>query len=447
MKPYDSTERMEKLMKKKMMRNCTALMLVMVLAFSLVGCGIFSDGHVVKAAIPKEDASNEENLKTWIKKGEALSTQSFDEKTMVEFLSGGENGVYSPTNAYIALAMLAEACDGETREEILKLLGSDDMTALREKAQAMWNANYIDDENATKIANSIWLNEQIKFRKELLDTYANSYYASTFFGKMGTSEMDELLRKWVNENTGHQLENETKNIETNQDTLVEILSTIFFQSKWTDRNKFMKESTSQKAFSGKSGTKNVMMMRTSFEGEVYETEQFAACDLELTQGKMTFFKPKKGVEIDDILKSGSITETLHRHETGVNPDGTSTNYDYVDVSVPKFEIHGGIEMIEGLEKLGIEKVFAPETAEMGNLLDKTETKHKPYVSRIQHDAMVELDEEGVTAAPYTEITVTDGATPMMTPSVYNFNLDEPFLYAITGNDGSLLFVGTVYDVE
>ncbi len=53
----------------------------------------------------------------------------------------------------------------------------------------------------------------------------------------------------------------------------------------------------------------------------------------------------------------------------------------------------------------------------------------------------------VTAAAFKEITMADGAAPVEELSVYDFVLDEPFIYVITGNDGSILFAGTVYDVE
>ena len=70
-----------------------------------------------------------------------------------QLLTGGsgENKVCSPINLYMALAMLAEVTDGESREQILTLLGSDDVDALRAEAAAVWNANYCDDGAVTSI--------------------------------------------------------------------------------------------------------------------------------------------------------------------------------------------------------------------------------------------------------------------------------------------------------
>ena len=48
-------------------------------------------------------------------------------------VSEDENTVCSPINLYIAFAMLAETSDGNTRQQILDMLGAQDMDTLREK--------------------------------------------------------------------------------------------------------------------------------------------------------------------------------------------------------------------------------------------------------------------------------------------------------------------------
>ena len=57
-----------------------------------------------------------------------------------EFMSraGDENAVCSPLNIYIALAMLAEVTDGESRGQILEVLHAADIEELRTKTKALW---------------------------------------------------------------------------------------------------------------------------------------------------------------------------------------------------------------------------------------------------------------------------------------------------------------------
>ena len=68
------------------------------------------------------------------------------------------------------------------------------------------------------------------------------------------------------------------------------------------------------------------------------------------------------------------------------------------------------------------------------------------VSSVMQAARVKIDEEGVEAAAYTEISVNDSA-PMELPSVVEMNLNRPFLFAIFDGNDVPLFIGTVYSVE
>lgn len=95
----------------------------------------------------------------------------------------GENSAYSPVNLYMALAMLADTCDGESRDQILDLLGADSIESLRTQAGQVWNANYCDDGALTSVlANSIWLSEDSAFNGGTLSGLARNYYASSFTG-------------------------------------------------------------------------------------------------------------------------------------------------------------------------------------------------------------------------------------------------------------------------
>ena len=72
----------------------------------------------------------------------------------------GENAACSPVNIYLALAMLAETTDGNSRQQILDLLGADSIDKIRTQAEQVWKAHYNNDGLTTSIlANSLWLEE------------------------------------------------------------------------------------------------------------------------------------------------------------------------------------------------------------------------------------------------------------------------------------------------
>ena len=66
---------------------------------------------------------------------------------------------------------------------------------------------------------------------------------------------------------------------------------------------------------------------------------------------------------------------------------------------------------------------------------------KLFVSQVQHDVRVAIDEEGVTAAAYTAMSASDAAMPP--EDEVDFVLDRPFLFVLTNEDGLPLFAGIV----
>ena len=124
------------------------------------------------------------------------------ETTATLFGGRDENTVYSPANLYMALAMLAEATAGDTREEITALMGSDDT---RTAANALWKMVYNDGRGKTLAANSMWTGEVFPVKQSLADTLAEHYYADTYTVPMGTKEADKAMQAWVNDHTSNLL--------------------------------------------------------------------------------------------------------------------------------------------------------------------------------------------------------------------------------------------------
>ena len=59
--------------------------------------------------------------------------------------------------------------------------------------------------------------------------------------------------------------------------------------------------------------------------------------------------------------------------------------------------------------------------------------------------MVEIDENGVTGAAYTKLEISEGAAKP--DDEIDFVLNRPFLFVITGRDGSILFSGIVRNID
>ena len=155
------------------------------------------------------EAWRESRLTRWQQRPEDDSAlDDFYLETAREFLlnSDGENALYSPLNLYLGLGMLAEVTEGQTREQILELLNCDSVEELRSFVSALWNVNYCDDGAVTSLlASSLWLRDDMDYRMDTLGTLADSYYASSHRGTMGSEEYNRMLRDWTNEHTGNLL--------------------------------------------------------------------------------------------------------------------------------------------------------------------------------------------------------------------------------------------------
>ena len=194
-----------------------------------------------------------------------------------QLLTGGsgENKVCSPINLYMALAMLAEVTDGESREQILALLGSGDVNALRAEAAAVWNANYCDDGAVTSIlANSLWLSDKISFQQEAMDALARYYYASSFRGEMGSAAFDKALQDWIDQQTGGLLKEQASGLTMDQETILALASTIYFRAKWD--GEFSKANTAPDTFHADSGDMTCDFMRQRGTNTYYWSDRFSA---------------------------------------------------------------------------------------------------------------------------------------------------------------------------
>ena len=75
----------------------------------------------------------------------------------------------------------------------------------------------------------------------------------------------------------------------------------------------------------------------------------------------------------------------------------------------------------------------------------TTEKNEIYVSKAEHAAMIEIDEEGVTGAAYTQLELAEGAAEPN--EEIDFVVDRPFMFVVTSRDGSILFSGIVQNIQ
>lgn len=353
------------------------------------------------------------------------------------FLSGAgtENRAYSPLNVYMALAMLAELTGGESRDQLLALLGHDSIEALRTQANDLWNDHYSNDGATTSIlAGSLWLEDGVPFNQNTLNTLAQNYYASSFRGDLDSPAMTEALQSWINDQTGGLLADQVQNLKLSPDAILALVTTVYYQAKWSSR--FSEENTAPQTFHGPTGDQTVDFMHSSFDGPYCWGDQFGAAGLSLANGggTMWFLLPDEGVSPEDLLADPEAMDFLLS-----GGEWDQEKYLIVNLALPKFDISSQIDLGEGLQALGVTDVFDPDRADFSPMLSGS--AEDLWLSEAKHGVRVAIDEEGVTAAAYTEMAMSGAGAPP--ENEIDFTLDRPFLFALTDTQGLPLFVGVV----
>lgn len=356
-----------------------------------------------------------------------------------EFLTGTQgNEVYSPINVYMALAMLAELTDGNSRAQILSLLGEDSIEALRAQASALWSSVYRDDGAETSIlASSLWLDEDLDYVQQTMDTLAKTYYASSYRGEMGSDAFNNALRGWLNEQTGGLLEEQAADVEMTTETILALASTVYFRAKWSDE--FSPDRTTEGEFiilSPDGGTIPCKFMNSSRTGTYYWSDSFSAVARDLKNGgKMWFLLPDhaNGVSTGALLDDPATMKFLLSN--GAWEDQKQL---VVNLSVPKFDVASETNMTGGMKRLGITDVFDPALSDFTPTITQMDGI---VLSKADHASRVAIDEEGVTAAAYTMMAEAGAGKPP--EEEVDFILDRPFLFAITTESGLPLFMGVV----
>ncbi|MBO4889258.1 MAG: hypothetical protein J5589_13245 [Firmicutes bacterium] len=349
-------------------------------------------------------------------------------------LSGkkGENIAVSPLNIYLALSLLAESTNGETRAQILDVLGRKNIEDVRRQAKILWESNYHDDGSVTSIlANSVWLDEEFNAKKDWLDELVKEYYASIFSGQAGSEEMDQALQAWLNEQTGDRLKEAAESVKLSPETVFALVSTIYFKGRWD--SEFNKNLTDDQFFHGTDGDVTVAMMHQSITDSYYFGDKFSAVQKYMTNaGQMIFILPDEGVTSEELLMDEQALAYMIRGEA-------ENKYLIVNLSVPKFDLTSNLMLNETLKELGITDVF-------GKGADFSPTSDDEVIlDAVQHAARVTVDEEGVTAAAFT-VMLTCGAA-MPPEEKVDFTLDRPFIFLLKSDDGQILFAGIVNQVR
>ena len=349
-------------------------------------------------------------------------------------LSKGDNtnAVCSPFSMYMALAMLAEVTEGETRAQILDALGAGSIEELRAQYAAVYEASYrnSDDIAVTMPAASLWLREDESYNADTMGRLAELYKASVFGGTMGDPEYDAMIKRWIDERTGGLLEDMSGNAaKTSPDCVMKILSTLYFKARW-DNDFYGRE---EGVFHSRDGDVQIEYLKGAANAYVKRQGYALVCKALLDGSAMWFVLPDDGAELKDIVTEG---EALSYLMSG-GPSASETSS--AKLLMPELDISFENSIIDMMKSLGITDCFDSAVSDFSPLTDAPGLE----VGEASHGARLVADREGVVAAAFTHIDLNYGGMPNDNePTV---KLDRPFMFILMSADSTPLFIGTAYE--
>ncbi len=342
----------------------------------------------------------------------------------------GENFMISPASISLALSMIANGAEGETREEMQEALhlGDLNMSDLN-AAQKDLMSILLNPDNSEKvvveIANALWAREGLSLKESFLDACREYYRAETQYLDFNDPESVDIINDWVNTET-HGMIPTIIDEPIDGDTVLYLMNTLFFDGKWTEP--FDPDKTYEETFTKADGsTAPVQMMSGEQDVMVYhdpdgKADVFSKAFGDNERLEMLFIRPQGDLS---AYIQGLTVEKLNRIAAQLAPEN-------IQVGIPRFSYDTAMTLKDVLAAMGMERAFSG-AAQFGHMSDE-----ELYLDDVRHKTRIEVKEEGAKAAAVTsvEMRLTSAAMPLI--------LDSPFLYMIRdAQTGAVLFMGVV----
>lgn len=348
---------------------------------------------------------------------------NFSVELLKKCFDGKSNTLISPLSVSSALAMTANGANGQTKDEMEKVLGSGMPLDELNKYLSSFSGSLTSGEDfKLKNANSIWFIKDNNFNvnNEFLQTNADFYHAE-IYKRAYSGEIVNDINNWVSEHTDGMIDK----LLDNGDALsnIALINATAFNAVWETYyfDNFVEDGT----FTDANGNEQSATMLISEESEYINGDNCTGFIKKYKGGKYGFaaILPDSNVSISDFVGSLNGDKLFKMLQ-----NAKSTN---VVAKMPKFEYEYSAELSEALKALGMPTAFSDSADFSGISGDKL------LISDVLHKTKISVTEEGTRAVAATGVVMS--AAPDGDKQVI---LNRPFMYMILDNETMLpLFAG------
>jgi serpin B len=364
---------------------------------------------------------------------------------------GAGNVILSPQSVFHGLAMSYIASGGATRNELARVLHfpPDDaklMNELSELRRSLQARPGMVKEFDISLANSVWLDStHASFQKDYLQNLNRAFDTPLHPVKFeDAAKVAGEINAWVSENARGKIPKAVSPEDfasrsrpgvIDEPALVTV-NAVFFKADWG--SKFDKSSTRPRPFRVANGaSQDSQMMRQKSLLSYAENEQLKFLEIPYIgcRYSMYLLLPKEVLPVPKLMALVSTNTVLElvRHAWRHS----------VDVLLPKFEIGTHQSLNEGLAEMGVTAAFDAGRANFDRMIVKKFETSRIYLSKVSHDAWIEVHEEGTQAAAATRSHHFGlGCSASMSFPPVEFHADHPFLFLVVHNESrSIVFAG------
>ncbi|MBO0996027.1 serpin family protein [Bacillus sp. SD088] len=412
------------------MKNRTMIFLIIgVLILLQTGCGTMGDqdGLAIESNV-------DYGAKDYEKIHSANNALGFQLLSQVDPDDQG-NVFISPTSLLMALSMVYNGADAETKEEIAKALQMEgiDVTDLNKANASLMSMLHDHSEDVElTVANSIWLNEHFHFQEHFKDNTEDYFNAMIQEIDVHDSKASNTINDWVKKATNGKIEDIVdSSLDPNMVSI--LINAIYFNGNWT--YEFNQELTEDQPFHLEDGSSTEVPIMTLNEELAYmENEYIQAVTLPYGDDEdmsMNVILPKENSSLEEVHSLLANESWQDWQQELTSQEGT--------VMLPKFQLEYETTLNESLEKLGMRTAFDENKANFSKMIQEEDPL---WISEVKQKTFIDVNETGTEAAAATSTEIKTTSAPINPPFIMEIN--RPFIIIITDHPtDTILFMGSI----
>ena len=331
------------------------------------------------------------------------------------------NLAVSPYSAGVALSMLAEGAEGQTKAEFNKALND-----CQFKSEDLGG----NDKITVNSVNSLWIDDDFSVRNRYVNLMQKDFDALVTTLSFSDPATVKAINNWCSEHTNGKITEIIDELSPN-DVMV-LVNALYFKAPWL--NPFDEHMTSSAKFHGSKSVSDVDMMARKAYMNYAEYNGCQLVELPYEGGRYAMYVllPPEDMDINELI--GYLSQ--ESYDAAMN----SLQSKEVLLKMPKVKVETSLLLNQSLQHMGIRTAFTGAAdfkgiSEMGPL----------SLGLVKQKCYVEISEKGTEAAAVTSAQIRMTA---LRPSQYvRMTVDRPYLFFVTDKqESNILFAGRIMNL-